>query len=126
MIIPQLVLMNVQEHEFDANEVLIEEGSPGTSVYILSEGEVCVSIDGKEINRITEEGAILGEMSALLGKSRGATVSVVQPSKLYVIEDLLTFLRQNPELAILLLKSMAARVDTANQQLMQKKWWQFW
>ena len=43
-----------------------------------------------------------------------------------IIDDLLTFLRQNPEISILLLKSMAQRVQASNAQLMGKKWWKFW
>ena len=126
MIIPQLVLLEVQEQEFAVNTVLIEQGSPGTNVYVLSEGEVAISIGEREITRVTENGALFGEMSALLGKSRSATVTVTKPSKFYVLDDLLTFLRKNPELAILLLKSMAERVSIANEQLQEKKWWQFW
>ncbi len=124
MIIPQLVLMDVPIEEFPTGEMLIEEGAPGTSVYVLEDGEVSITIDGTEITRVSKRGAIFGEMSALLGKSRGATVTTSKESRFYIIEDLVTFLRQNPEMSFLLLKVMAERVEKANSQLAEKKkWW---
>ncbi|MCJ8328907.1 MAG: cyclic nucleotide-binding domain-containing protein [Lentisphaeria bacterium] len=124
MITTQLELLDVQEETFEAGTILIEENSPGTNTFVLSTGEVSISINGKEIALVSENGTIFGEMSALLGKSRGATVTASTDCKLYVLDDLLTFLRKNPELAILLLKIMARRVDASNVQLTEKKWWQ--
>ena len=124
MLIPQLVLMDLPVQEFPAGDLLIEEGSPGTSVYVLEEGEVTIDIEGTEITRVNAKGAIFGEMSALLGRSRGATVKTSTTSTFYVIDDLLTFLRQNPEMSLLLLKLLAQRVDKMNQQVAEKKkWW---
>ena len=128
MILPQLAVLDVEQMACEPGEVLIEEGTPGNVVYVLSEGELAVSLGRREVCRVAEPGALFGEMSALLGKCRTATVSVTQPSTLYVIDDLLAFLRHNPEIAILLLKTMAQRVENTNEHLREtqaKKWWQF-
>ena len=125
MLIPQLVLMDIPVREFTAGEMLIEEGDPGTSVFVLEDGEVSVVIDGNPITTVDRKGAIFGEMSALLGRSRSATVTTTTESSFYVIEDLMTFLRQHPEMSLFLLKLLAQRVDGMNMQITEKKrWWQ--
>lgn len=125
MIIPQLKLMGVNPEGVEQGVALIEQDMPGTSVFVMERGKVAVTIDGTEIAVVDKRGAIFGEMSALLGKSRGATVTTMADSTFYVIDDLLTFLRQNPEMSLLLLKTMAERVDRSNSQLAEKrKWWQ--
>ena len=64
-------------------------------------------------------------MSALLGRSRSATVKVTTDSKFYVIDDLMVFLRQHPEMSLFLLKLLAQRVDGMNMQVTEKRrWWQ--
>jgi CRP/FNR family cyclic AMP-dependent transcriptional regulator len=124
MIIPQLVLMGIDKKEFPAGHVLVEEGTAGAAFYVMEAGEVSITKDGKELARISESGQIFGEMSALMGRSRRATVTTTQPSTFFMVDDLLTFLRRNPEMAILLLRVMAERVEAANSQLAAKKrWW---
>ena len=125
MLIPQLVLMEIPLKEFPAGETLIEEGDPGTSVFVLERGEVLIEIDETEIVKVSAKGAIFGEMSALLGRSRSATVKTTTESAFYVIDDMMTFLRQYPEMSLFLLKLLAERVDGMNMRITEKKrWWQ--
>jgi CRP/FNR family cyclic AMP-dependent transcriptional regulator len=126
MIIPQLVLMGIEKKEFPAGHVLVEEGTAGGGFYVLDDGEVAITKDGKELARIGESGQIFGEMSALMGRSRRATVTTTRPSTFFMIDDLLTFLRRNPEMALLLLRIMAERVEAVNAQLAAKKHWWLW
>jgi hypothetical protein len=62
---------------FDRGQVIIREGEPGNSLYMLTSGTVKAFMkrDGKQIPiSELEEGAFFGEVSILTGKPRTATV----------------------------------------------------
>jgi len=126
MLIPQLILMNMDVRKFPSGATVLKEGEPGTSAFVLEEGEVVISVDGSEITSVSERGAILGEMSTLLGRNRGATVTTTRDSTFYVIDDLLDFLGKSSELSIQLLKLMARRIDEMDTVVINKrKWWHY-
>ena len=63
---------------FDRGKVILREGEPGNSLYMLTSGKVkaFVKKDGKQVPIAElEEGAFFGEMSILTGKPRTATIS---------------------------------------------------
>jgi small-conductance mechanosensitive channel/CRP-like cAMP-binding protein len=63
------------EHMYADGEVIVREGEPGASMFIVCRGEVRVTIaDGREVAR-TRAGGYFGEMSLLTGEPRSATVS---------------------------------------------------
>jgi CRP/FNR family transcriptional regulator len=124
MLIPHLMLMDVPVRTVPAGGVLLQEGTSGTNVFVLREGEVRVTVGEKEITYISERGAVLGEMAVLLGRPRGATVTAVSESSFFVIEDLRSFLRQDPELSWFLLQLLAQRIDEMNTLLTERhRWW---
>ena len=126
MFLDQLELIGVPKEHISARDIIIEEGKPGTSCYVLIDGEVAVNIKDQEIAKVSQPGAIVGEMSALLGGSRRATVYATRDSEFYVIDDLMSFLKEHREIAVLMLKNMAERVDSTNTMLTDKHWWQVW
>eukprot|EP00913_Durusdinium_trenchii_P004276 g3964.t1 len=78
----QQVAKALMEVHFSKNEVIIQQGNPGTTFYILFEGEVAVSIDGDEKVRLQasqERGTAqyFGERALLNNEPRAATVKVV-------------------------------------------------
>ena len=72
---------------FQAGHTLIREGEPGGRLIVLIEGEVTVRRGDIEVARVTEAGALLGEMSALLDKPCSATVEARTDVTVAVIED---------------------------------------
>jgi CRP-like cAMP-binding protein len=81
---------------------------------------------GKEIVSVSEHGAIFGEMSTLLDRTRGASVITTKDSSFYVIEDLETALRENADLTYQLLRLMAQRIDEMDTVVVnRRKWWHF-
>lgn len=63
------------ERLFGDGEVVVREGDPGTSMFIVCRGEVAVTIaNGHEVARI-RTGGYFGEMSLLTGEPRTATVT---------------------------------------------------
>lgn len=120
MLIPHLVLMDVPVRTIPAGGTLLEEGTSGTNVFVLREGEVRVTVGEREITFISERGAVFGEMAVLLGCPRAATVTAVAESSFFVIEDLRSFLRQDPELSWFLLQLLAQRIVEMNVLLTER------
>lgn len=75
--------MEVETH--DEGSVIISEGDPGTSMYIIVSGEVKVYTRGKSgtiyLARLGE-GDFFGEVSVLTGKPRTATITASQRTEL--------------------------------------------
>jgi CRP-like cAMP-binding protein len=62
---------------FERGQVILREGDPGNSLFMLTSGTVkaFVKKDGKQVPIAElEEGAFFGEMSVLTGKPRSATI----------------------------------------------------
>jgi len=71
---------------YAAGEVIVGEGEPGASMFVLARGEAAVTLsqtDG-EVARL-REGAFFGEMSLLTGDARSATVAAVSDCELIEI-----------------------------------------
>ena len=56
--------------------VVIQEGLPGDEMFVLLEGELVISIQGKHIDHLTP-GMILGEMAMVDDRPRSATAIAV-------------------------------------------------
>jgi diguanylate cyclase (GGDEF)-like protein len=93
-----------RELSLEPGEVLWNEGDPGDHVVFLREGRLEVSHqtpDGEEITiRHLYPGAVAGEMAALDGQARSATVRAHSASRLLLIPAarFRDFLRQRPDL----------------------------
>ena len=77
--------MELEQH--DEGSVIISEGEPGTSMYVISSGEVKVFTrgTGKGGNVYLaklDEGDFFGEVSVLTGKPRTATITAAKPTEL--------------------------------------------
>ena len=73
--------------EMRTGDEVVTQGGPSGSVWILISGALQVLKGDVAVNTITKEGAIVGEMSVLLGTVHGATVVATQPSSLRYAED---------------------------------------
>src|SRR2546425_6093954 len=76
--------------EFPPAEVIVREGAPGVSMYIIKSGlvEVRKKDPTTGIDFLVaqlSEGAAVGEMSLLTGKPRSATVTTVQPTVVFTL-----------------------------------------
>jgi cGMP-dependent protein kinase len=70
------------EMHFAQKEVILEQGEPGNTFYILYDGEVKIEKDGKEVSRLKAENKtgtaqFFGERALLDNEGRAATVTVV-------------------------------------------------
>ena len=108
--------------DFKAGVVLFEEGQPGDYMYVVQSGEVEIRRQVGETQRVLAvlpSGEFFGEMAILNGRPRSATAVVRTESRLLVIEGK-TFeamLRARPEIALRIIKSIASRLESANQHI---------
>ena len=72
------------EVELPAGRVLMRQGERGAEMFILVSGAGVVERDGREINRIGP-GAWVGELALLSEGPRTATVTLTEPSRLFVV-----------------------------------------
>ncbi|MBI3931856.1 MAG: cyclic nucleotide-binding domain-containing protein [Acidobacteria bacterium] len=75
---------------FDAGDVVITEGEAGESVFLLASGRVRVFVHSAAGHNVPlrdlEEGAFFGEISALSGRPRSATITAVTDCELLELD----------------------------------------
>src|SRR5210317_298502 len=67
-------LVNPDLEKYDDSDVLIREGNTDNDFFELIQGAVIVVKGGKKIAEITQPGAYFGEMSAISGEARSASI----------------------------------------------------
>jgi type IV pilus assembly protein PilB len=110
--------------EFPPAEVIVREGAPGVSMYIIKSGlvEVRKKDPSTGIDFLVAQltaGAAVGEMSLLTGKPRSATVSTVQSTIVFTLTraDFRNLLTQHPEISLGLARILAERLEDATKQV---------
>ena len=67
-------------------ETLVEQGDPGTEMYLLVEGVLDVEIDAVVVAQVGS-GALVGELAVLGDGRRTATLRAVRPSRVAILTD---------------------------------------
>ncbi len=107
---------------FAAGEVVFREGEPGADMYVIQTGRVELSrrVRGREMHLATlPAGEFFGEMAIVNNKPRSASATVLEEARMLVL-DARTFeamVRGNAEIALRLIKKLAARLAQANTQV---------
>ena len=105
---------------YPKNVVIITEGDPSDSLFVILSGSVKVYLskdDGKEvILNVHRAGSYVGEM-AFDNQPRSASVMTVEPSTFSVVtqERFREFLRQKPEAVEHLIRNLIQRARTATE-----------
>ena len=105
---------------YQAGETVLSAASTTGRLLILKEGEVAVVKEGLEIARVTEPGAVFGELSVLLNQPHTADVRAVTASQFYVA-DAATLLTSDPTALLYVATVLAQRLDSANRSLLELK-----
>jgi CRP-like cAMP-binding protein len=105
---------------YQAGETVLRAASTTGRLLILKEGAVVVVKEGVEIARVTEPGAVFGELSVLLDQPHTADVRALETSQFHVA-DAATLLRVEPFALFYVATVLARRLDDANQALIQLK-----
>jgi CRP-like cAMP-binding protein len=115
-----LTLVRTQpQRTLSAGDALITEGDDNGEIYILERGRLTVERDGVVLATIVEPGAMIGEMSVLLGKTHTATVRAAADTEVRVIENALSFLERTPIVAITVATLVCERLDATSALLVE-------
>lgn len=112
-----------KEKFYKKNEVILRQGDPGNTLFILKSGQVKVHLnnkDGREIIlKIIEGNDFFGEMSLLDGKFRAATITAMKDSKALLVfrEDFIRLIKTHPSIAMNILASVIGRFRKANEKI---------
>jgi CRP/FNR family cyclic AMP-dependent transcriptional regulator len=107
---------------FRKGQALFHEGASSDRVIVLLSGRVKVSTvagDGKEIVlAFRGPGDLLGELSAIDGEPRSASVEAIEPVEALGIAaaDFRSFLIAHPEVALLLMQMLSRRLRDADRK----------
>jgi CRP-like cAMP-binding protein len=104
---------------FERGDIVLSEGSATHRMLFLNRGAVDVVKDEVQLTRVSEPGAVFGDMSVLLGQPHTADVLAVEPSSFYIVDQAEEFLRQEPLVALYVATVLARRLDEVNQHLIQ-------
>ncbi len=113
------VLAISEELTFDSDQVVLEESSLGSNVYLLLEGRVGVGLGTSEFCRYCKEerelailrkGDVFGEMAFLLGRRRSARVRAIDKIRVLKMdgERLRDLFEANNHAGYLVMRNLAA------------------
>jgi CRP/FNR family transcriptional regulator, cyclic AMP receptor protein len=104
-----------------AGTQFIQEGQTSGRLYVLVNGRLDILKSETVVATMSEPGAIVGEMSVLLGLPHSATVRASSDSKVYEFDDAASFLVSQPNVALLVAKLLAQRLYAATESLVDLK-----
>lgn len=102
-------------------EVLITDGGEAGAIWILVSGVLRVVKGGVEVNTVTHPGAVIGEMSLLLGRPHTATVEAVEHSVLRHAGDGAALLARDAEISRIVATGLAERLAFVTSYLADLK-----
>jgi len=103
---------------YERDEIVIVAGSKTGRLLILRKGAVAIVKEGTEIAKVTDPGAVFGELSVLLDQPHTADVRAVERSQFHVA-DAAVLLVQDPVAVLYVATVLAQRLDGANHALIE-------
>ncbi|MFI6787335.1 Crp/Fnr family transcriptional regulator [Nonomuraea sp. NPDC050383] len=105
---------------WERGSTVMSEGDTSDWVLVLTEGRVKVSShtsSGTEVVlAVRGPGALLGEMCAIDGSPRSATVTTLEPVAGIVVRDFPAFLQAHGRVAVLLMRLVTGRLRDADRK----------
>lgn len=105
-----------------AGDIVVDEGDPSDSVYIILEGEVEIrkrdNIGNSIVIANADKGTVFGEMGVFLNIRRSATIAAKTALTVLTLthEKFMEALQQYPDITFRLLKSLSGRLNHLNER----------
>jgi CRP/FNR family transcriptional regulator len=108
-----------QEFSVAAGHVILEQGQEGSGFYILNSGTLEVYKDDILLAVLMYPGTVFGEIGDILGRPRTCSVKAKTDATVtyHLHSDLDTLVRQEPEIAVKIMRTLASRLDRTTQKL---------
>lgn len=119
------VVGRLRHHSFGPGSVLVNEGEPGESLFVLSQGRVKVTTRGPRGKPVhlaeLKEGDFFGEVSLLTGKPRTATITSVEETEVLELtrQDLLELEKSHPRVRDVIKEFYERRVASTIEAMIQ-------
>ena len=114
-------LVNPDLEKYDDSEVIIREGNTDNDFFELVQGAVIVVKSGKKIAEVSQPGSYFGEMSAISGEARSA--SIISKGRATIRrfpgDKLFEVIATNPEVSKHLFKTIVSRLEHSNEIIMK-------
>lgn len=117
-------LLRVRQVPSDAS--LFRAGDEGDAMYLIESGRVRITITDEDKKEIVlaelAQGDFFGEMAIIDGKKRSAHATVTEDARLAVLSrnDFLTFIHDNPKVALEMLSATFSRLRRTDKLLQQR------
>jgi CRP/FNR family cyclic AMP-dependent transcriptional regulator len=109
---------------FGKSEIIFEQGSSGSEMYLINRGRVLLSVRQDETQQVPlvvlNPGDFFGEMALVDDSPRSATASAVEDNTELIVMDRARFLfmvRQQPEFALSLMHTLCRRLREMDKRL---------
>ena len=102
-------------------DTLIEEAVRTDRLFVLKSGAFDVMRNGVRVIVVSEPGAFLGEISAVLGSAPTASVVAAEDSTVHVVYDASGAVQRRPELAYAIAQLLARRLSAVTAYLVDIK-----
>jgi CRP-like cAMP-binding protein len=105
---------------------LFRAGDQGDAMYLIENGRVEITVTDEDQKRIVlaelAQGDFFGEMAIIDGKQRSADAKVTETARLAVLsrEDFLSFIHDNPKVALEMLSATFSRLRRTDKMLQQR------
>lgn len=114
-------LVNPDTERYEDGDVIIREGNRDIDFFMLVQGALYVLKQGKKIGEIIQPGEYFGEMSAISGQPRSATIiskgrSVIRR---FPGDKLPEIIEKHPEVAKHLFEIIVSRLDHSNKLIVK-------
>ena len=109
------------EVRLESGTRLLNEGEKSNKLFILIDGELQILRGDIEIGTISDPGSVFGELSILLDAPHTASVRALSASRVYVVDDVDTFLASTPEVMRHIGKLLALRLNSVTGYLADLK-----
>lgn len=108
--------------DYEPGTVLFREGDPGNEMFVVQSGEVEISRvigDQRQVLAVLPAGEFFGEMAIVNDRPRSATATVKTRARILRIDSdtFEAMLRGKTEIAVRMIKTLAGRLEQANQQV---------
>lgn len=100
-----------KRRSYQADEVIVREGSTGTALYIVLSGTARVEREGEAIGQLSA-GDFFGELALIEEHPRSATVVAAAPTEclLFPAWEFTALLNEHPEVAVPIMRALIARL----------------